>query len=209
MLFFKKKKKVEEPIGRGYIPIERVKELSSKGIPDNEIVNILKKEGFSQAEIDSAMSQAIRDVVAGKEERREELPTIEDLKKPQEDFEIPEEPVPESYYREISKSSPDDTYIETLIEDRVSEINKKISEMNLRYKEIEAKIEAISNLLKEIEAEKENEKINLENRISELKEDIRRLIAKVESLERVFKEALPALIESVKALTDLVNKLKV
>ncbi|MEM5868920.1 MAG: hypothetical protein QXL09_03145, partial [Candidatus Aenigmatarchaeota archaeon] len=47
---FKKKEK-----GKGFIPIERVKELKAKNLPDVEIIQELMKEGFSAEEIDEAL----------------------------------------------------------------------------------------------------------------------------------------------------------
>ncbi len=47
------------------VPTERVVSLSSQGMPDTEIINVLKNEGYTPLEVDSAMKQALRGVTGG------------------------------------------------------------------------------------------------------------------------------------------------
>ena len=68
MLFGKKKR------GKGFIPLERVKELKAKNLPDGEIIQALMNEGFSAEEIDQALVQYynLPKEVEKKEEKKEE-----------------------------------------------------------------------------------------------------------------------------------------
>lgn len=77
---FKKKKSAEEPpmegpIGppgppgpepsRRIVPTDEVRALSSRGVPEPDIINTLRREGFSTSEIDQAMKEALRSRVSG------------------------------------------------------------------------------------------------------------------------------------------------
>ncbi|MEM5824804.1 MAG: hypothetical protein QXW04_02135, partial [Candidatus Aenigmatarchaeota archaeon] len=55
VLFGSKKEKKE---GRGEIPTEKVKNFLNKGFSEIEIIDILRKEGYSPEEIDKALMQA-------------------------------------------------------------------------------------------------------------------------------------------------------
>ncbi len=74
---FKKKKKPEEPLpmegppgplgppsGR-IIPTDEVKALSSRGVPEPDIIMKLRRDGYSTGEIDQAMKDALRSRVSG------------------------------------------------------------------------------------------------------------------------------------------------
>ena len=40
--------------GKGFIPVDKAKDMSSKGFTEPEIIDSLRKEGFNAREIDSA-----------------------------------------------------------------------------------------------------------------------------------------------------------
>ena len=73
MLFGKKKKK-----GKGFIPLEKVKELKAKNLPDGEIIQALMNEGFSAEEIDQALIQYYN-LPKEAEKKEEEKETIAPL----------------------------------------------------------------------------------------------------------------------------------
>ncbi len=51
--------------GGGRIPTERVMSLSSQGVSEPEIIRMLKNEGYTPVEVDTAMKQALKGAVAG------------------------------------------------------------------------------------------------------------------------------------------------
>ena len=48
-------KKAEK--GRGFVPVEKVKALISNNVPEGQIIDILRREGFSAEEIDKAFTE--------------------------------------------------------------------------------------------------------------------------------------------------------
>ncbi len=49
----------------GHVPAGRVMSLSSQGIPETEIIRMLRNEGYTPADVDTAMKQALRGAVSG------------------------------------------------------------------------------------------------------------------------------------------------
>ena len=56
MPIFGKKKE----IGRGFIPLDRVRAFLSNNVPESDIIESLRKEGFSAEEIDKALTESFR-----------------------------------------------------------------------------------------------------------------------------------------------------
>lgn len=69
-------------MGKGFTPIERVKKLISNNVPEGEIIETLRKEGFSAEEIDKAFVEAIKvipEVQAPLEEKEIKKPEVAPL----------------------------------------------------------------------------------------------------------------------------------
>jgi len=207
------KKKPEAFVGKGFIPVERVKELSSRGFAEPQIVDALLKEGFSVDEIDKALTQALKTSVAAPAQKKEEtkLPTLEDIVKEEKPLEVPETPLAEiekyaGYPTEERYST--EEYIDYIVQARVAEIVEKIKEFEIKYSELEKRIENIRSQLDEFLKSRSEEQKQILDKIETFNESINDMNIKVGGLEKVFKETLPALIESVRALSELVQRLK-
>jgi len=211
-LFFLKKKK-----GMGKIPTDRVKELSSHGFSEPEIIDILRKEGYSPEEIDKALTEVIKTKIGEEKEKSEEkeqpkLPKAEEIQPT-----IPEPTVPytsesetlpelEKYYQYSMEDYAN--YIDSVVQARVSEISEKISNISNKYKELERKISALDQTLKDLMKTRYSQQKELLDKIDMFRESLDDINVRVGGLEKAFKETLPALIESVRALSDLVQRLK-
>lgn len=206
---FLKKKEPEVIIGKGFIPVDRVREMATRGFSEPEMIDILRREGFSAEEIDKALTQALKIGVTGeaKPAKHEEpkLPTFEEiLKETSPTPQMPETSLPPEYYQ----TYPTEEYIDYVVQSRMSEINEKINEFSIKYQELEKRIDQLNDQLSEILKTRSSENQVLLNRIDAFKENVDELNIKFSGLEKAFKETLPALIESVRALSDLVQRLK-
>jgi len=260
--FFGKKKKAEEPKGRGYIPTDRVRELMSRGFSELDTIDVLRREGFSPDEIDRSLTQAVKEGVVGgtgaaaagggfvmgaepamptapsapkdfdqafrsfKEGQstptfpprkeplpasREEvapelrLPTIEELQPYKgEAPAMPETSLPEEYYQ----GYPTEEYIDYVVQERTQELLGQLTDFAMRNKELENKIKEINERIRELSKVRIGEQQQVLNTIEGLAESINDVNIRMASLEKAFKETLPALIESVRALCDLVQRMK-
>lgn len=256
MLFFKKKKKVETPAeGKGFVPVDRVKELQAKGFTEIEIIDMLRREGFSPKEIDQALIDALKKGVSAKpktQEKPPELPTLEELTPPKKELSeppkpsitqpvqtpapkpppvpqskevappqptlppvqappapapaIPEQSLPEEYYYPESYTT--EEYIDYIVKEKTSEINEKLNEFMLKYKELSSKINELNERLAEISKSKGTEQELISTKIDSFKEMMNDIDTRLQSLEKAFKETLPALIEGVRALSEIVQRMK-
>lgn len=208
---FLKRKKPEVMLGKGFVPTDRIRELASRGFSEPEMIDVLRKEGFSAEEIDRALTQALRVGVTGEAKPIEgpKLPKLEEIapkpEKPPETPEIPETSLPSETYAPTYST---EDYVDYVVESRLSEVNEKMNEFNIKYQELVKRIGQMGGQLNEMSKTKASERQVLLSKIDSLKELIEDFNIRLGALEKAFKETLPALIESVRALSDLVQRFK-
>jgi DNA-binding transcriptional MerR regulator len=207
---FLRKKEVKEEvrIGKGFVPVDRVRELSERGFAESEIIDILRAEGFSPSEVDKALTQAIKlrveEPAPKPPEKKEELklPTVEEIKpKPPEAPKVPEVTLPAEYY-------PSTEYIDYVVRERMREVDTRLAEISRRYEELAKRITELDVSLREVTRARPEEEKLVVGRLAEVAENVKDMSIRLGSLEKAFKDTLPALIDSVRALTDLVESLR-
>jgi DNA-binding transcriptional MerR regulator len=199
-------------MGKG-IPTERVRELSSKGFSEPEVIDVLRKEGFTADDIDKALTQTIKSGLSNPQypptslqqtSTQSELPILETVE-PQMS-QMPETSLPESYYSE--QQYPTQEYVDMAVKDRVGEVDQRITEFEIRYEELTGRMQNLHEQLNAMLQTRTGEQQQILNKIESFGGAIGDMDARLSGLEKAFKETLPALIESVRALTDLVSRLK-
>lgn len=212
-------------------PSDRVKDLSSRGFAESEMIDILRKEGYVPSDIDVALTQAMATKVAEPQQtrstytapvptpspwdqaplqqpRREpSLPTLEEIteKRPSALPQIPETSIPAEYYQQSYLT---EEYVDYVIQARMGEYNQKLTEFSVRTQELAKRIEEVSDRINEIMSLRNAEQTQILSRIDTFKDSVGGIDIRIGSLEKAFKETLPALIESVRALTNLVQRFK-
>lgn len=205
-LFGKKKPEKISTIGRGFVPTDRVKELSDKGFSEPEVIDVLRKEGFGADEIDRALTQVLKLGVTGEPETPQ-LPTLEDIQKQKPPAEpsipqIPERSIqyPESYGAE--------ELIESVVHERMGEVSQKFTELMTKQAELERYISNLHHQLSILSKGRSETERSILAKLDSFKDSLDDMNGKLSSLEKAFKGTLPALIESVRSLTDLVQRMK-
>ena len=200
------------------VPIDRVKELSSKGFSEVEIIDVLRKEGYSPDEIDAALTEALKLGVSGispPAEAPTSLPKLEDLQPKQAAIEVPETSLPQDYgyytspeYAQPMQAYPSEDYIEFIVKEKTAELDEKLREFVIKYSELEKRFSEIHEQLNELAKAKSSGEQLILARLDEFKSLLTDMETRLAGLEKAFKEALPALIESVRALSDVVQRMK-
>lgn len=218
------KKKPEEVMrsGKGHIPTERVGSLSDKGFSEPEIIDVLRKEGYSAEEIDRSLTQALRIGVTGEsEEPTERLPTLRELRTQEAPLESspvfpefretkpikPEMPEPSMQYYPTAEYDTEEL-IESIVQERMGELDEKLVEFKTKYSDLERKILDIHHRLTVVSKGRTETEQTIISKIDSFKDTIDDTNGRLSSLEKAFKEALPALIESVRSLIELVQRFK-
>jgi DNA-binding transcriptional MerR regulator len=210
-LSFLKKKTRPIVYGKGYIPVDRVKEMASRGLTEPEIIDVLRREGFSVDEIDKALTQALRlDITQSKEktESKEEpkLPTLSDINvEKRTPIEIPETSLPESYYQE---SYDIEDYIDYLLQLKSEEIEETLGEFDDKLKKISERLDTLSEKVNQLVSSGGLKQKELFDKIEELNKGFNDLNVRLSGLEKVFKETLPVILESVRSISNVVQKIK-
>jgi uncharacterized phage infection (PIP) family protein YhgE len=213
MLFFKKKEPETLAIAsRGFIPIERVKDLSTKGFSEPDMIDILRKEGFSPEEIDKSLTEALKAGVVGEPQPSAPvLPTLDQLQPqqsqpPQEPVpQMPETSLPQEYYQQ---QYPTEEYIEYVVRARTAEMDERVNEFVIKYGELEKRMAEVNEQLSDLAKARTSGEQLIISKIDSLKDLLADVNISMDGLEKAFKETLPALIESVRALSDLVQRMK-
>ena len=215
MLFFKKRPE-KRVLGKGFIPRDKVKELSSQGFTEMQIISALKREGFSASEIDGALTQVLRAGIA--EERGEMpqpepaetggLPTLEDITRTErvEMPAVPETSLPEEYKQPEQYNT--EEYVSMVVGERMQDVESKIADFSVKYGELEGRLQQIHGQLSVLATGEPTERELIATKLDSLKDTIDDVSVRLNAFERAFKETLPALIESVRALSDLVQRFK-
>jgi DNA repair exonuclease SbcCD ATPase subunit len=183
-------------------PIERVKELSSHGFSEPEIIDVLRKEGYSPQEIDLALTEVLKEKlqtpVPTRQKEEEKIPSFEDVVKKVK-FEQQTQLQPEQQY------SWDDyfNYIDYLVHSRIGEINNELEKINTKYQYLERRIEEINLNVRESVSKKEETYIQILRKFDELNSSMADLAQRIIALEELLKDILPPLIESVRSLTKM------
>jgi len=218
---FLKKKEPTVTQSKGYTPIERVKELAGRGFSEPEMIDVLRREGFSPDEIDKGLTHALRVGInreasvpqplsppVEQQQPRSELPTLEQLmptKQEQETLQVPETSLPQQY--SYDQYMPED-YIDAIVQTRMGDVEDRISEFSLKYQQLEKEMKIVYDQLNEILKSRTSEQHQILDRMDDFRESVTDVTVRMGSLEKAFKDTLPALIESVRALSDLVQRMK-
>jgi len=227
MLFFKKKEPESITLsGRGIVPLDRVRDLASRGFSEPDMIDTLRKEGYSPDEIDKALTDALKMGVSGVAppqiaSSQAALPQLEQFQPtvaalPQ----MPETSLPsapQDYFQQqwpqpaqAQQQQPYATeeYIEYLVKDRMSEIDEKVQEFTIRYQELEKRLQGAYDQLTALTQTRTSEQQQILNKLESWKDVLQDVDVRLTGLEKAFKDTLPPLIESVRSLSDLVERFK-
>ncbi len=207
--------------GKGTVPVERVRDLTGRGFSEVEVIDVLRKEGYSAGEIDGALTQAMKFAATSSVQLEQQtieyqkneptLPTLEEIlpkQQQQQNLQVPETSLSQEYYQNYQQNYPTEEYVDYVVQARMGEINQKVTEFSVKAQEIERRIQEVSDRINEIMSLRNAEQTQILSKIETFGEGVDDIETRMGSLEKAFKETLPALIESVRALTDLVQRLK-
>ena len=205
-------------LGKGFVPVNRVKELSVKGFSEPEMIDVLRREGFSAEEIDRALTQALRLGVTGEPESTSTLPTMESMQMQQQtpSNQVPQIPerslqYPEQYppqYPAQQEGYGTEELKESIVQERMNGVDQRFHELSSKQTDLERGLSSLHHQLSIMSKGRTQTEEMMISKIDSFKDTLLEISARMSSLEKAFKEALPALIESVRALIDLVQRFK-
>ncbi len=200
------KKAEESPrLGKGFIPNDRVRELSDKGFSEPEIIDVLRKEGFSAEEIDRALTQVLELKISGQPEPQTSLPTFGSS---QQQIQMPQIPESSLQYSQVPEGYGTEELIESIVQQKMEDVNQEFTEFKMKNAGLERDISNLHHQLSIMTKGISQTEQTILMKLDSNKDSLIDINARMSGLEKAFKDALPALIESVRALTDLVQRFK-
>lgn len=240
--------KKETKIGKGEIPTEKVKNFLNKGFSEIEIIDLLRKEGYSPEEISKAFLQVSSETKITSPQASEQTSgttqqiqkTLDEERKENENIRVQsvqqtfkenvvKEPVQTQQHqtrpfrveeiRSLEKIPEKqqnvdidyvtlEEYIQYLIREKIQEINKRLMETSLKFKDFENKFANLKEELEKVSRGNKEDVNRILGEIRTMRDSITELSIKVEALSKTLKELLPSLVESVRLLSEIVQKLK-
>lgn len=216
---FLKKKTTDVIQGKGYTPTDRVRELAGRGFSEPEMIDVLRREGFSPEEIDNALTTALAVSAGGpsnvpkefsppepvkQEKPEEQLPTIDQLAPQPQMPQVPETSLPEQYYQQY----PSEEYVDAVVSARVQEVDDRLADVLRRNQELAKTVSMLQEKLDQVAKGHGDEQQQILAKIDSFTDSLEDVSMRLGGLEKAFKETLPALIESVRSLSDIVQILK-
>jgi len=210
-LFAGKKEEEIPRMGKGFVPTDRVRELSGKGFSEPEIIDVLRKEGFGPEEIDRALTQALKIGVTGNPEEPTGLPTLQELQSPMEPQQYPMLPQMPEKPLEYAQSYPEygtEELVESIVHERMGEVDDRIREFKVKQSDLEREISNLHHQLSILSKGRSQSEQAIISKLDSFKDSMNDIDSRISSLDKAFRDTLPSLIESVRSLSDLVQRLK-
>ncbi|MBW2978503.1 hypothetical protein KY304_00130 [Candidatus Woesearchaeota archaeon] len=191
-LFKKKKeeKSVPPPPASTALPIEQVGNLKKQGYPNDQIIDYLKTQGFSSAQIYDAISQV--------EARTPAEPFVPpEIKKP---AVSPSPAVPESDNIE--------EMIESIVDEKWRTISKDLAKFRDWQENTDSRLDKLEQGLRDTRSDVESLHKAIISKISDYDKSLIDVGTEIKAMEKVFSKVLPDLTESVSKLSQMSKKPK-
>jgi hypothetical protein len=209
------------------VPTEKVRELASEGKNEKEIIEYLRRVGYSDDQINQALNRVLKFKVTGEISGGEDIPPPP-RPRPQPSGERfiapPPQPSPftqmmardiDTEFREspvIDITEAEEIALEELIEEIISEkwgdVINQLEGFENRDVELNRRMESIERRISMIQQVQSEERKKLQDKIEETISLIENLESRTSSIEKAFKEFLPTLVENVRSLSTVASKLK-
>jgi hypothetical protein len=212
------------------IPTERVIQMRQQGIPDNQIIDSLQKEGYNSTQIYDAISQAeIKATIEappGTEvevsfqggpmgmEGQQQMQYPEPIPQYQEPMQQrgmpppPQQDIPSPYPSSGSKREEFEEIAESIIDEKWEELIKDLDKIVVWKEETDIKIVKIEQQVKDLKDRFEELHEGVLAKIGDYDKNMRNVGADLQSMESVFKKILPTFTENVNELSRITSRVK-
>ncbi|NQU98236.1 hypothetical protein HQ533_02110 [Candidatus Woesearchaeota archaeon] len=201
-------------------PVNQVLSMRGQGIDNNRIIQTLQRDGYSSSRIFEAMNQAdTKPAVSGVEPEKVEQEVTQQVQEPtqqqafsepnysQDSFRQPQEaPMNIPPYQE--KSPEVEELVESIIEEKWSEIVKDINKIVEWKNETEAKLGSLEKDFSSLKEEFDKLHQAVIGKIGEYDKNILNVGAEVKAMEKVFSKVLPVFTEKVNDLSKVADTMK-
>jgi len=189
-LFKKKKipgkKQVAPPPESSAVPVEQVRSLQDQGYPRDQIIDYLKTQGFSSAQVYDAIAQV-------------------EAKTPAEPYSPPE---PAKFAPSVAPSAPDNTeeIVESIVDEKWRSVSKDISKFRDWQDIADSRLDKFEQGLKDLREDVESLHKAIVSKVSEYDKSLMDVGTEIKAMEKVFSKVVPDLTQSVSKLSQMAGK---
>jgi len=148
------------------------------------------------------------DQMADQKKGLPELPTLQSMEGQQmqsdQTLTVPETSLPHDYY---SSYSPEE-YIDYLVSQRLTEMYARLQEVHEMYEELSEKMKEVKNQVGDFQSLKLSDQQTGTVKMDDFKNSMNDITARVAGLEKAFRDTLPSIVDSVKAVSEIVQTLR-
>lgn len=211
-LFRRKKGKEEEFVTT--IPLQDVIALKAQGLTNEQIINQLRAQGYSFAQIRDALAQAeIKGAVVRKPEAALPTPpeTITPAPIPTPGIPTPMPvtppgaPTPPEKERDIETI---ERILEEIIEEKWRDVDEKLKEIEKWKEVVESRVNETSNRLNEIVSRLGMIEQTIASKVSEYGKSMQEVASQMAAMEKIMTKLIPSLADSIKELREVIESSK-
>ena len=188
-------------------PIQSIIDMRQQGLSNNQIIQNLQRQAYSNTQIFDAMNQAdTKAVVTNIPPEFSQMPDIENPIQPKPEFSS--QPPQETEYNSGEQNIKTEEYIEAIIDEKwndlIRDVNKIIEWKNRtesRIVSIEQKVESLKDSFDQLHQA-------VIGKISEYDKHILDVGTEIKAMEKVFSKVLPSFTENVHALSRITENFK-
>lgn len=188
-LFKKKEKEVKPPPSSTALPVEQVRSLQEQGYPNDQIIEYLKSQGFSSAQIYDAIAQV-------------------EARTPAEPFSPPpEEPVAAPRQTVVPAENTEEI-VESILQEKLRDFSKETAKVKDWQDHTDSRVDKLEQGVKDLRADVESLHKAIVSKISDYDKSLMDVGTEIKAMEKVFSKVLPDLTESVAKLSSISREAK-
>ncbi len=197
-------------------PLQQVLQMRQQGIPDNQIVQMLQKQGLHTQQVFDAMSQADLSMNMSPSQQIPPEPSAEEYSYPPESYPL-QQKAPEAYhdaYDVPSAAPPGNTddriqeVAEAIINEKWEELVKEVQKIISWKEKVEVDIQKLKDEQSALKDEFDQLRQGVLGKVGEYDERMRNVASELTAVQKVFKEVIPPFTENVAELSRITKGMK-
>jgi len=182
------------PTPPGGTPTDQVMTLQAKGISNNQVIQELQKQGFSQTQIYDALNQAStkKALVKGGPKMQTKPVAQPSLARP----------------TAAPKAADTEELIEAIIEEKWKEFRQKMAKEAKWKEDTETRIVKLEQQTRDLKSTLDNLHTAIIGKIGEYDKNLLSVGTEIKAMEKVFQKILPTLADNVAELSKITDRMK-
>lgn len=178
-------------------PIEYVLNMQRQGLTNNQIIQVLQRQGYSQRQIYDALNQS---QVKG---ALEQAPPFQAVPPESDQTLGPAQAPPQAKPQDVEAT------VEAVVEERWNEVEKRLDKDKEWRQQVEARLSRLEQYVTDLKGDLDNLHRAIVSKIADYDKNLLSVGTEIKAMEKVFQKILPTLTDSVGELSKISKEMKV